>query len=110
MKTFSVNGKSYKADDKFLNIGGLVFKSNVSYLDIDFKSNIRSITDLIIYCISKDMSEKDISNQFDIDLISIQGKVKIKNAKEKDRFFELKNKKVCLTDKAKDRLVLIQRN
>jgi len=104
MKTFSVNSKQFKAENEFEKLNKLCFKSSLSYMDVDFSTNTRSITDLIVFCIGKNLSEKDIASKFNIDLISVQGKV---NPKKKDGFFELKNKKIVLTEIGKERFVLI---
>ena len=108
MKIFCIiNGKTIYLNNNQKNISGYSFNSGVSHLDVLKDSKVRSITDLIIAGINFNMTEKEISNQFGIDLISINGKVKIASNKSssKDRFFELKNKKIVLTDKGKDRFV-----
>lgn len=108
MKIFCiVNGKQIQLNDSQRNISGYSFNSGMSHLDVLKDSKVRSITDLIIAGINFNMTEKEISNQFGIDLVSVNGKVKMVSNKSssKDRFFELKNKKVILTDKGKDRFV-----
>lgn len=99
---FTVNEKTY---DGIKELDGFVFKSGLSYQDIDVNTKVRSITDLIIGCIKLGLSEKEIASKFGIDPISVMGKVKLAKTKSstKDRFFELKNKKVVLTDSGIDR-------
>lgn len=100
-----VNGNQIQLNNNQKSISGYSFYSGKSHLDIMEDTKIRSITDLIIAGIQFGMTEKEISNQFGIDLVSINGKVKLVSTKSssKDRFFEIKNKKVILTDNGKNR-------
>lgn len=101
MKFCIVNGKQF--DVVIDKLAGLTFKSGLSYNDVDFSTKTRSITDLILICISSGMSEKEIS-KFGIDPISVAGKVSNQITKTKEKFFEIKNKKIVLTDLGKDRI------
>lgn len=101
-----INGKVISLPNNLGKLSGYSFKSGLAYTNVDFKTKTRSITDLIIACISLGMKEKEIAKFANIDVISIIGKVKIVNIKSssKDRFFELKNKEVVLTDSGTQRL------
>lgn len=106
MNFFIVNGKQYTCTKGFEVISGLTFKSGYAHTDVNFDTNVRSITDLIVFCISKNMSEKEIANTFGIDIVSIMGKVKLAKQKQSqnEKFFVLKGKNVELTDAGQERL------
>lgn len=101
-----INGKVIALPKNLEKLSGYSFKSGLAHTDVDFKTKIRSITDLIIICTSLGLTEKEIAKFANIDVISITGKVKLVNIKSssKDRFFELKNKDVVLTDIGNQRL------
>jgi hypothetical protein len=103
---FTVNKKTF---DGIKCLDGFVFESGLSYKDVKTESNIRSITDLIIGCIHSGLSEKEIAKKFNIDVISVMGKVKLSKTKSStnNRFFELKNKSVVLTDAGLQRFELV---
>lgn len=111
MNIFIVNGKQFPATGTFEKLSGLTFKSGVAHTEVNFENNLRSITDLIVCCIASGLSEKEIASKFNIDIVSIQGKVNLKKTKQSqnEKYFELKKGIVCLTDTGHERFNKIVR-
>mgnify|MGYP000899320514 CR=1 FL=1 len=106
MKTCIINGKLINLPTNLAHCSGFTFTSGQSVSETKSNDRKLSITDFIIACLKVGLTPDEISKLSNIDKVSIIGKlnktIETKSS-SKNKFFEYKNKKFCLSESGESR-------